>query len=85
MTPFPTFIEPTPFSKTKSIFCNPLLIGIILTIVFLMVLNIPFEAYDKGGSIIKIFISPVESVIIGVALYEQFQILKTVLYFFSYV
>ena len=64
------------FSKTKSIFCNPLLIGIILTIVFLMVLNIPFEAYDKGGSIIKIFISPVESVIIGVALYEQFQILK---------
>ena len=36
----------------------------------------PFEAYDKGGSIIKIFISPVESVIIGVALYEQFQILK---------
>ena len=62
------------FSKTKSIFCNPLLIGIILTIVFLMVLNIPFEAYDKGGSIIKIFISPVESVIIGVALYEQFQI-----------
>ena len=33
-------------------------------------------AYDKGGSIIKIFISPVESVIIGVALYEQFQILK---------
>ncbi|WP_405356549.1 LrgB family protein [Fusobacterium animalis] len=64
------------FSKTKSIFCNPLLIGIILTIIFLMVLNIPFEAYDKGGSIIKIFISPVESVIIGVALYEQFQILK---------
>ncbi len=41
------------FSKTKSIFCNPLLIGIILTIVFLMVLDIPFEAYDKGGSIIK--------------------------------
>lgn len=32
------------FGKTKSIFCNPLLIGIILTIIFLMVLNIPFEA-----------------------------------------
>ena len=64
------------FSKTKSIFCNPLLIGILLSIVFLMCTGIPFEAYDKGGSIIKIFISPVESVIIGVALYEQFQILK---------
>lgn len=64
------------FAKTKSIFCNPLLIGIILTIVFLMVLDIPFEAYDKGGSIIKLLISPVESVIIGIALYEELEILK---------
>lgn len=64
------------FTKTKSIFCNPLLIGIILTIVFLMVLGIPFEAYDKGGSIIKLLISPVESVIIGIALYEELEILK---------
>ena len=64
------------FSKTKSIFCNPLLIGILLSILFLLCFDIPFEAYNKGGSIIKLFISPVESVIIGVALYEQFQILK---------
>ena len=64
------------FSKTKSIFCNPLLIGIVLSIAFLMILGIPFEAYDKGGSILKYLISPIESVIIGVALYEQFQILK---------
>ena len=64
------------FSKTKSIFCNPLLIGIVLSIAFLMIFGIPFEAYDKGGSILKYLISPIESVIIGVALYEQFQILK---------
>ena len=64
------------FGKTKSIFCNPLLIGILLSILFLLCFDIPFEAYNKGGSIIKLFISPVESVIIGVALYEQFQILK---------
>lgn len=64
------------FQKTKSLICNPLLIGILLTIIFLVVTKIPFEAYDKGGSIIKIFISPIESVIIGVALYEQIEILK---------
>lgn len=58
------------FLKIKFIFCNFFLIGIILIIVFLMVLNILFEVYDKGGSIIKIFISFVESVIIGVVLYE---------------
>lgn len=64
------------FQKTKSIFCNPLLIGIVLSIIFLMTLNIPFEAYNKGGAILKMLISPIESVIIGVALYEQIEILK---------
>lgn len=64
------------FQKTKSIFCNPILIGIILSITFLMTLNIPFEAYDKGGTILKMLISPIESIIIGIALYEQIQILK---------
>ena len=60
------------FSKTKSIFCNPLLIGIVLSIAFLIIFGISFEAYDKGGSILKYLISPIESLIIGVAL----QILK---------
>ena len=41
------------FGKTKSIFCNPLLIGILLSILFLLCFDIPFEAYNKGGSIIK--------------------------------
>lgn len=64
------------FEKTKSIFCNPLLIGIILTIVFLIVFNIPYEAYNNGGSILKLLISPIATVVIGVSLYEQFQVLK---------
>ncbi len=64
------------FKKTKSIFCNPLLLGIVFAILFLKMFNIPFEVYNKGGSILKKLISPVESVIIGVALYEQFEILK---------
>ena len=64
------------FKKTKSIFCNPLLIGILLAILFMLATDIPFEAYNQGGSILKMLISPVESVIIGVALYEQLEILK---------
>lgn len=64
------------FYKTKSVLCTPLLIGIILSIIFLMTLKIPYEAYDKGGSILKLLISPIQSLIIGVALYEQVKILK---------
>lgn len=62
--------------KIKFILFNPLLIGIILSILFLMFFNIPFEAYDKGGTLIKMLINPVATVVIGTSLYEQFKILK---------
>lgn len=64
------------FEKTKSIFCNPLLIGIVISIIFLVIFDVPYEAYDKGGSILKLLISPIATVVIGISLYEQFQVLK---------
>lgn len=62
--------------KIKFILFNPLLIGIILSIFFLIFFNIPYEAYDKGGMLIKILINPVATVVIGTSLHEQFKILK---------
>lgn len=64
------------FEKTKSIFCNPLLLGIIFSILFLVIFKIPYEAYNKGGSILKLLISPIATVVIGVSLHEQFKVLK---------
>lgn len=64
------------YQKTKFILFNPLLIGIILSILFLIFFNIPYEAYDRGGTLIRILINPVATVVIGTSLYEQFKILK---------
>lgn len=55
---------------------NPLLISSILIILFLIILDIPLENYQKGGSVIKMMISPVETIVIGVSLYKQKATLK---------
>ena len=61
--------------KTKSALVNPLIIGIVLVIVFLLAFNIDYEAYSKGGSIITFFLGPA-TVILAVPLYKQIEKLK---------
>ncbi len=49
---------------------NPLLFSVILIILLLQTLNIPYEAYKKGGDLIHVFLGPI-TVILAVPLYEH--------------
>lgn len=62
-------------SKFKTPLANPLLIATALTIGVLVLFNIPYEAYNKGGSAITMFLSPAVSVI-GLSIYRQLTGLK---------
>ena len=61
--------------KTGLVVCNPLLIGVILVIGLLLALDIPYEYYDQGGSLINLFLSPATACL-AVAIYSKVQLLK---------
>lgn len=55
---------------------NPMLLAIIFVIATLIIFKIPLENYREGGSMIQFMISPIETIVIGVGLYKQFDTLK---------
>lgn len=61
--------------KTKLAILNPLLIGIIITITFLIVFKIDYKTYDNGGKFINMFLGP-STVVLAVPLYKQLELLK---------
>lgn len=61
--------------KTKKAIFNPILISTALIILFLINLNIDYETYNKGGSIISFFIAPA-TVVLAVPLYKNIHLLK---------
>lgn len=61
--------------KTKISLLNPMLIGIVLVIGFLMVCNIKYESYKLGGDYISFFLAPA-TVALAVPLYKQLDKLK---------
>lgn len=61
--------------KTGIVFCNPLLIAIILVIGILLLFKIPYEAYNKGGSIINMFLAPATACL-AVSIYNRLELLK---------
>ena len=61
--------------KTGLVVCNPLLIGVLLVIGLLLALDIPYEYYDQGGSLINLFLSPATACL-AVAIYSKVQLLK---------
>jgi predicted murein hydrolase (TIGR00659 family) len=63
------------YRKTKISFLNPLLIAIVIVIGVLVGLDINFEAYNKGGQFINMFLGPC-TVILAVPLYKQISLLK---------
>lgn len=63
------------YKKTKLPIFNPLLITTIIIIAILEGFEIPIEAYNKGGDLIKYFLGPA-TVILAVPLYKQFDLLK---------
>ncbi len=61
--------------KTKLAVCNPLLIAIVATILFLLTFHIDYSVYQKGAQYISYLLTPA-TVCLAVPLYEQFELLK---------
>jgi predicted murein hydrolase (TIGR00659 family) len=63
------------YKKTRSSIFNPLLVGFILVILFLLYFGIDFETYNVGGDYISFFLGPA-TVVLAVPLYQKIQLLK---------
>ena len=61
--------------KTKKAFCNPLLIGILLVISFLLIFNIEYTTYYEGAKMLGYLLTPA-TVCLAIPLYEKVQLLK---------
>ena len=61
--------------KTGWAIFNPLLVGIVLTIAFLLIFKIPFDYYYQGGSAINLLLAPATACL-GLSIYRQIDILK---------
>lgn len=61
--------------KTKLIFMNPLMIAVMVIIAILLIFQIDLDMYQKGGSIINLFLGPA-TVVLAVPLYQQLHSLK---------
>lgn len=66
-----TFLQ----KKTRLAIMNPLLISYILIIAILLIFDIPLEAFDEGGSIINMFLSPVTAVL-AITIYRQWNLIR---------
>lgn len=62
-------------SKIKLPIFNPLLIAILLVICFLLIFNIDYDTYNRGGQFINMFLGPA-TVVLAVPLYKQINLLK---------
>ncbi len=56
--------------KTKLAVMNPLLISEILIIATLLIFDIPYSNYAKGGDILNMFLGPITA-LLGVSIYRQ--------------
>ncbi len=61
--------------KTGWILANPLIISAVLSIAFLVLLDIPYEAYALGGDFINLMLSPVTA-ILALGIYNQRAVLR---------
>lgn len=64
--------------KTGLVVCNPLIIAIALVVGVLLVLRIPYEDYNQGGSIINMFLAPATACL-AVSVYTRLSLLKRAL------
>jgi len=62
-------------TKTKLAIVNPLLVSYILIISTLIIFDIPLSAYNEGGNIINMFLSPATAVL-SLTIYRQWEIVK---------
>ena len=62
-------------NKTRSIFCNPLIIAGALIVLVLVGLDIPLADYNAGGDMIKLMLGPVTAVL-ALNIYNQRLVLR---------
>lgn len=61
--------------KLKHDIFNPLLISIIVTIVYLIVFHVDYEAYEKSAAYISYFLTPA-TICLAIPLYQKLALLK---------
>lgn len=61
--------------RFKHPLCNPLLIAIVLVMVFLLVFDVDYEAYQSSAKYLSYLLTPA-TICLAIPLYEQFQLLK---------
>ena len=64
------------YKKTRSSAFNPVLVGMVLVILFLLYTGIDFETYNRGGDYISFFLGPA-TVVLAVPLYKKISLLKS--------
>ncbi len=55
--------------------CNPLLIGIVLTMIILALLDMDYSVYQKGANYLSYLLTPA-TICLAIPLYEQMELLK---------
>lgn len=66
-------------SKIKFVLFNPILIAITLIILFLVIFDISFSDYNKGGTYLSFFLGP-SIVALGVLFFEKYELIKHNIY-----
>lgn len=66
-------------AKIKFVLFNPVLVAIALIILFLVVMDISFDDYNKGGKVLSFFLGP-SIVALGVLFFEKYQLIKHNIY-----
>ena len=61
--------------KTGLVVCNALVLAVVIICAVLVALDIPYEAYSAGGSLIDLFLGPA-TVCLGVTIYAKIDLLK---------
>ena len=61
--------------KTRWLLANPLLIAVLLSVGVILLLDIPYELFAKGGSIVQMMLGPVTA-LLALGIYNQRTVLK---------
>lgn len=61
--------------KTKWLLANPLMIAVLLSIGVILLLDVPYEWFNKGGSILQMMLGPVTA-LLALGIYNQRTVLK---------
>lgn len=61
--------------KSGKNWVNPMLLSVLMVVVVLLVLDIPYDSYKKGGDLIHMFLGPI-TVVLAVPLYNNWDYLK---------